>query len=70
MARYRINTTKYLLKWPKNHQKVPKFNKKPYPHCPPPPGLIHILEIINIHNKAKKQGLLYLESKYLVLRFV
>ena len=27
MARYRLNTTKYALKWPKKHQKVPKFNK-------------------------------------------
>ena len=28
MARYRLNTTKYVLKWPKKHQKVPKYNKK------------------------------------------
>ena len=27
MDRYRLNTTKYVLKWPKNHQKVLKFNK-------------------------------------------
>ena len=27
MARYRLNTTKYVLKWPKKHQKVPKINK-------------------------------------------
>ena len=26
MAKYRLNTTKYVLKWPKKHQKVPKFN--------------------------------------------
>ena len=26
MARYRLNTTKYVLKWAKKHQKVPKFN--------------------------------------------
>ena len=37
--------------WSKKHQKVPKLNKKPYPPCPTPPGLIHILEINNIHNK-------------------
>ena len=28
MARYRLNTSKYVLKWPKKHQEVPKFNKK------------------------------------------
>ena len=26
MGRYGLNTTKYVLKWPKKHQKVPKFN--------------------------------------------
>ena len=28
MAWYRLNITKYLLKWPEKHQKGPKFNKK------------------------------------------
>ena len=27
MDRYRLNTTKYVLKWPKNTQKVPKLSK-------------------------------------------
>ena len=27
MARYRLNTTKYVLKWPKKHQKVPKYSE-------------------------------------------
>ena len=27
MAKYRLNTTKYVIKWPKNHQKGPTFNK-------------------------------------------
>ena len=27
MAKYRLNTTKYVLNWPKKLQKVPKFNK-------------------------------------------
>ena len=27
MANYRLNTAKYVLKWPKKHKKVPKFNK-------------------------------------------
>ena len=27
MARYRLNTTKYALKWPKKHQKGPKGEK-------------------------------------------
>ena len=46
IARYRLNNTKYVLKWSeKKRQQVPKFNKKPYPHCPTPPGLIHIFEI-------------------------
>ena len=31
MARYRINTTRYVLKWPRKHHKVPKFNKIFYP---------------------------------------
>ena len=39
MARYRLNATIYVLKWQKKHQKVPKFNKKPYPHYPTPPPL-------------------------------
>ena len=27
MAKYRLNTTKYVLKWAKKHQEVQKFNK-------------------------------------------
>ena len=27
MARYKLNATKYVLKWPKKHLKVPKFYK-------------------------------------------
>ena len=41
MARYRLNTSKYVLEWPKQHQKVPKFNKIPLSTLsdPPPSGL-------------------------------
>ena len=46
MARYWLNTTKYVLKWPKKYQKVPKFNKKSYPLGPPPPGLSTFLKLI------------------------
>ena len=51
MARYRLNTTKYLLKWPKKHQKVPKFNKITLSTLSDPPSLrlIHIFKINNIH---------------------
>ena len=32
---YMLNITKYLYRWPKKHQKDPKFKKKNiYPHCP------------------------------------
>ena len=53
MTRYRLNTTKYVLKWPKKHQKVPKFNKITLSTLsdPPPLGLIHIFKINNIHIK-------------------
>ena len=27
MAGYRLNTTRYVIKWPKKHKKVLKFNK-------------------------------------------
>ena len=53
MTRYRLKTTKYVLKWPKKHQKVPKFNKITLSTLsdPPPLGLIHIFKINNIHIK-------------------
>jgi hypothetical protein len=54
MGRYVLNTTKYVLKWPKKHQKVPKFNKitlSTLSDPPPPPRLIHIFKINNIHTK-------------------
>ena len=38
IARYRINTTKYVIKEPKKHQKVPKFNKNLIPIVHPPPS--------------------------------
>ena len=53
---YGYRMAKYYLisiKRPTNHQKVPKFNKKPYPHCLPPPlGLSTFwkLKIFTIRN--------------------
>ena len=37
MARYMLNMTKYVLKWPKNLKKYQNLTKYPYPHCPTPP---------------------------------
>ena len=50
MTRYRLNNTKYVLKWPKKHLKVPKFNKITLStlYDPPPLRLIHIFKINNI----------------------
>ena len=62
-ARYRLNTTKYVLKWQKKHQKVPKFNKITLSTLSTPPlWLIHFFKINNIHIRAipfqrsKKEG--------------
>ena len=49
MARYRLNTTKYVLKGPKKHQKVPIFNKITLftlSDPPPPLGLSTFLKLI------------------------
>ena len=51
MGRYVQNTTIYGLKWPKRHQKVPKFNKITLSTLSPPLRLIHIFKINNIHIK-------------------
>ena len=53
MVRYRLDSTKYVIKESKKHQKVPKSYKKLYPHCltPPPLRLIHFFKINNIHLK-------------------
>ena len=37
LNRYRLNITRYVIKELIKQQKVPKFNKKPYPNCPTPP---------------------------------
>ena len=53
MDRYRQKTNNYVLKWPKEHQKVPKFNKINLSTLSdhPPLRLIHIFKINNIHIK-------------------
>ena len=52
MAKYRLNTTKCVLKWPKKHQKVPIFNKITLSTWSAPPlRLIHFFQINNIHIK-------------------
>ena len=52
ITRYRLNTTKYVIKEPKKYQKVPKFNKRTLSTLSDPPtpvGLIHFFKIKNIH---------------------
>ena len=52
MAIYRLNTTKCVLKWPKKHQKLSKFNKitlSTLSNPNHPLGLIHFFKINNIH---------------------
>ena len=52
LAKYRLNTTKYVLKWPKKHQSAKIKQKKPYPHCPThPPRAYPLCQINNIPNK-------------------
>ena len=53
MDRYRLNTTKFVLNWPKKHKQVTKYNKKNLIHIvqPHPLRLIHIIKINNIHIK-------------------
>ena len=47
MARSRLNTTKYLLKWPKTHPKGPKFKIITLSTLSNPPlGIIHFLKLI------------------------
>ena len=44
LVKYRLHTTKCVIEEPhKKHQKTPKLNTKPYPHCltPTTPGIIH-----------------------------
>ena len=39
MARYRLNTTKCVLKWPKKHQNAPTFNNITLSTLSDPPPL-------------------------------
>ena len=51
-ARYRLNTTKYVSKWPKKHNKMPNFNqKKTLSTLSAPPLGLGLKKNNNIHIK-------------------